>query len=237
MQVDLTIVIPTLNERGNIAPLINALARNLALVEWEAVFVDDNSRDGTTEVVLELGRQDKRIKLLQRRNQRGLASACIAGMSAATGRYIVVMDADGQHDSSILPLMLRRFASEEVAMIIASRHLPGACMEKFHPLRKFISAVGIRLCRCVSFTHVTDPLSGFFMIKNVVFCEIHHFLTGRGFKILPDILRNLPASCSVAEVPFSFGSRLHGKSKVGPLLTLQSAYHLVSLAVVRSLYR
>src|SRR5262249_31788792 len=98
--IELAIVVPTFNERENIAPLLDKLVEALQGIEWEVVFVDDNSPDGTAEHIRELARTNRRVRVLQRIGRRGLSSACIEGMLATPAPYIAVMDADLQHDES-----------------------------------------------------------------------------------------------------------------------------------------
>ena len=100
--LELAIVLPTLNERGNVAPMVARLEAALGPSGWEAVFVDDNSRDGTADVVREIGKTDPRVRVIQRIGRRGLASAAIEGMCATAAPFVAVMDADHQHDPALL---------------------------------------------------------------------------------------------------------------------------------------
>jgi dolichol-phosphate mannosyltransferase len=122
---ELTVVVPTLNERDNIGPLVDLLDTALDTVSWEVIFVDDDSADGTAERVRELGRRDRRVRCLQRLERRGLATACIEGALAASAPYIAVMDADMQHDEKLLPQMLAILKSEPVDLVVGSRYVAG----------------------------------------------------------------------------------------------------------------
>src|SRR5262249_4304561 len=104
--MELTGVVPTFNERDSVVPLVERLAKVLAGTEWEVVFVDDDSPDGTAEVVRQLARNDPRVRCVQRIARRGLSSACIEGMLTSAALFIAVMDADLQHDEELLPRML-----------------------------------------------------------------------------------------------------------------------------------
>ena len=122
---ELTVVIPTLNERDNIGPLVELLDAVLDTVSWEVIFVDDNSPDGTAEQIREISRGDRQVRCLQRLGRRGLTTACIEGALATSAPYIAVMDADMQHDEKLLPQMLAILKSEPVDLVVGSRHVAG----------------------------------------------------------------------------------------------------------------
>ena len=119
---DLTIVVPTLNERDNVEPLIERLDRLLRGVDWEAVFVDDNLSDGTAEH-FRLGRADRRIRCIRRLGRRGLSSACIEGMLSSSAPYLAVIDGDLQHDESLLPRMLEVLRRQPADLVVATRYM------------------------------------------------------------------------------------------------------------------
>src|SRR5262245_24347335 len=121
----LTIIIPTPNERDNIEPLVGLLMSTLREIAWEAIFVDDDSRDGTSERVRAIARSNSRIRCLQRIGRRGLATACIEGVLASASPYIAVMDADLQHDERLLPQMLKQLESGQSDLVVGSRYLAG----------------------------------------------------------------------------------------------------------------
>jgi len=127
--LELAIVLPTLNEKGNIAPMVARLEQALGPSGWEALFVDDNSRDGTADVVREIAKSDPRIRVIQRIGRRGLASAAIEGMCATAAPYVAVMDADHQHDPALLLEMLAAVKSGAYDLAYASRFAEGASAE------------------------------------------------------------------------------------------------------------
>jgi dolichol-phosphate mannosyltransferase len=202
--LELAVVIPTFNERENIAALISALEKALAGREWEAVFVDDHSPDGTAEYVRNLASTNRRIRVLERIGRHGLSSACIEGMLATPARYIAVMDADMQHDESILPKLLERIRLEHFDVVVASRNAPGGSMGEFSGRRARLSSFGARISRWVCRCDISDPMSGFFMVKRSFFESIAPRLTGTGFKLLVDLLASSPAPVRVGEVPSIF---------------------------------
>src|ERR1700683_3894473 len=150
--LELAVVIPTYNETQNIPLVLAALEKALRGIEWEVVFVDDNSPDKTAEVIRVLAVTNRRIRVLERIGRRGLSSACIEGMLATPAPYIAVMDADMQHDESILPKMLERMKSEHLDVVVGSRKIEGGSMGEFARERVWLSNFGTRIsklvCRC-----------------------------------------------------------------------------------------
>src|SRR5580704_5875375 len=136
---ELTVVIPTLNERDNIGPVVELLDAVLDTVGWEVIFVDDDSSDGTSERIREISRRDRRVRCLQRIGRRGLATACIEGALATSTPYIAIMDADMQHDEKLLPQMLAILKSESVDLVVGSRHVAGGGIGEWDAGRANIS--------------------------------------------------------------------------------------------------
>src|SRR5579875_1387848 len=122
---ELTVVVPTFNERDNVVPLLDRLTAALTGIGWEAIFVDDDSPDGTAETVRDVARRDSRVRCIQRIGRRGLAGACIEGILASSAPVVAVMDADLQHDESILPRMLATLRQEGCDMVVGSRYAAG----------------------------------------------------------------------------------------------------------------
>src|SRR5947209_16897401 len=121
---ELSIVVPTFKERDNVALLVEKLAGTLAGLEWEVVFVDDNSPDGTAAVARTIGESDARVRCVRRIGRRGLAGACIEGMLSSQARYVAVMDADLQHDETLLSAMLQELRTG-TDLAVASRFAHG----------------------------------------------------------------------------------------------------------------
>jgi len=214
----LTIVIPTLNERDNIEPLVELLMVTLREVAWEAIFVDDDSRDGTSEHVRVLARSNPRIRCLQRIGRRGLATACIEGILASASPYVAVMDADLQHDERLLPEMLRTLESGAADLVVGSRYAAGGGFGDFSRRRARLSGLGTRLARLVCKAEVADPLSGFFMCRREVFEQALRRMSGQGFKVLLDLLASSREPVRVRELPYSFRQRQHGESKLDTMI-------------------
>ena len=214
----LTIVVPTLNERDNIKPLIALLDTALANVDWEVMFVDDDSTDDTARRIRALALVDPRVRCIQRIGRRGLSTACIEGVLASSAPYVAVMDADLQHDEALLPRMLEILLTENVDVVIGSRYAAGGGLGDWAGNRAWISRLGTRLARLVCNQDIADPLSGFFMCRRDVFEDVVRRLSGHGFKILLDLLASSSRPLRVCELPFEFRTRRHGESKLDTLV-------------------
>ena len=221
MAYDLAIVLPTFNESGNVGPLADRLARSLAGIRYEVIFVDDDSPDGTADAVRSLAQQHDNVRVLQRIGRRGLASACIEGILAVSAPYVAVMDADLQHDESILPEMLRRIREDNLDLVVASRNMAGGSMGEFARWRVKLSQLGRRLSLMGAGHALTDPMSGFFMVRFAAFERLAHRLSGLGFKILLDIVLSADQGLRIGEVPYKFRAREHGESKLDLVVGLE----------------
>jgi dolichol-phosphate mannosyltransferase len=218
---DLCIVIPTLNERENIGLLLEKLHHTLHDIRYEVIVVDDDSPDGTAAMVKRLSRTHGNLHVLHRIGRRGLASACIEGMLATSATFIAVMDADLQHDETVLPQMYRRISSEDLDLVVGSRNIGGGSMGDFSSWRIRLSRLGRRLSGVERHAILTDPMSGFFILRRSFFERIAHRLTGIGFKILLDIVLSSEGQVRIDEVPYHFRLRQHGQSKLDLIVGLE----------------
>lgn len=225
---ELTVVIPAFNERSNVGILVDRLRRALVNVAWEAVFVDDNSPDDTAGEVRAIGAQDDRIRCIRRIGRRGLAGACLEGMLASQARYIAVIDADLQHDETLLVSMLERLRPGNVDLVVASRYVDGGSAASLSAPRARISRLSGELSRRFLNVKLTDPMSGFFMIRRAVVEELAPSLSAQGFKILLDIVATARGALRVAELPFIFRERLNGESKLDSRVALDFVALLVA---------
>ena len=210
---ELSVVVPTFRERGNVAELARRLDAALAGVAWEAIFVDDNSPDGTAEAVKEIAARDPRIRCLRRVGRRGLAGACIEGMLSSAAPYVAVIDADLQHDEKVLPDMLAKLRSGEADLVAATRYISGGSAASFSQSRGTISRLATKLTHRLVGTPLSDPMSGFFMMRRDRFDEIAPRLSPAGFKILLDIAATAGSRLRIAEQAYRFGERSEGESK------------------------
>jgi len=211
---ELAVVIPTYCERGNVIEVIRRLRNVLAGISWEAVFVDDDSPDGTSRVVRAIGRRDSRIRCVQRIGRRGLSGACIEGMLASSAPLIAVMDADLQHDEAVLPTMLAHLREGRAELVVATRYDGEGSVGEWSASRARISSRATRLSHLVYQHPVSDPMSGFFMMRRDLLEESMRELSTAGFKLLLDILATIKRPIAIKEVAYTFRSRVEGESKL-----------------------
>jgi dolichol-phosphate mannosyltransferase len=211
---ELSVVIPTFKERQNILPLLKRLESALAGLAWEAIFVDDDSPDGTADIVKQIGTTDCRVRCLRRVGRRGLAGACIEGILSSSAPFVAVIDADLQHDEKILPHMLAWLRAGGAELVVGSRYVAGGSADSFSRGRGILSRAATWLARTLTRVQLTDPMSGFFMMRRESFDRLAPELTTQGFKILLDIAITAGGRLRVVEHPYVFGARQHGESKL-----------------------
>lgn len=230
--IKLTLIIPTLNEVDNIEPLILGLERVLRDIAWTVIFVDDNSGDGTFDVIRTLASDRPRIQAIRRIGKRGLSTACIEGMAMAVSPYLAVLDADLQHDEHLLRPMLEMIERDRLDLVVASRFARGGSVGALSRRRALMSrcanALSARLCR----VRMSDPMSGFFMVRRSLFQEVYGGLSGHGTKILLDMVTASRRPLACAELPLRFRERLSGESKLDAQVMWEFLY-LFSQMVVR----
>ncbi len=213
LPAELSLVIPTFNESGNLRELIRRVEAALAGVEWEMIVVDDNSPDGTSALAKEIAQEDPRVRCLRRVNRRGLAGACIEGMLASSAPIVAVMDADLQHDERILPQMLAKIRAG-ADLVVGSRHVDGGSDEGgFTARRAAISRFATVLAKKALRADFSDLMSGFFMVRREIVENCAPMLAPTGFKILADIVASARKPLKIEEVGYMFRERLAGESK------------------------
>lgn len=216
MQV--TIVLPTLNEHENIKLLLSRLKKVLKpFKNYEVIVVDDNSNDGTWQYVKSYSQKNKMFKLLRRIKKKGLSSAIKDGIRHAKGKYIIVMDADLQHNEKIIPTMINKIKNYD--LVVASRKTKKGWFKevKNHAtLRSFIALLIIKLFLDVK---LNDPLSGYFAIRKSIFDKTDKYLKPKGFKFLLEFYVKANPK-QVAEISYVFKSRRRGKSKQNLFIAL-----------------
>ena len=230
--MELSVIVPCFNERGNVEPLVRRLVAALSGVSWEAVFVDDDSPDGTAGEVRRIAAADPRIRCLRRIGRRGLSSAVIEGALSCSSAFIAVIDGDLQHDETRLPDMLAVLRGGSADVAVASRFAAGGDAAGLAGAwRLAISNAANALATMMLGSKLTDPMSGFFMLPRPLFEALAPRLTGQGFKILLDLLLSSPRRLRVRELGARFQARTEGESKLGPLVMLQYAALLLDKAV------
>ncbi|MBB5727477.1 dolichol-phosphate mannosyltransferase [Sphingomonas endophytica] len=220
--LDLAVVVPTFNERGNVAAVVARLAAALDRLDWEVLFVDDDSPDGTAQAARDLARHDPRVRVIQRIGRRGLSSACIEGMCATAAPVVAVMDGDLQHDETLLPKMLATLRDDPTLdLAIGSRFVAGGGTGEWDRDRVAKSALATRIAARVVRTDLSDPMSGFFAIRTAVLRDLVPQLGGIGFKILLDIIGAAPRPLRFVELPYVFRTRAVGESKLDHVVAME----------------
>ncbi|SEF55232.1 dolichol-phosphate mannosyltransferase [Bryocella elongata] len=211
---EFAVIVPAYNERDNVAELVQGLTETLTAFNWEVIFVDDDSPDGTAAAVEVIARRNPRVRLIHRIGRRGLTSACVEGILSTTAPIVAVMDADLQHDEAALPAMISTLQQQHLDLVVATRNASGGSMGDFTPARVLISRAGRAVSRLVCRTPLTDPMSGFFVVDRSFFLSSVRDMQGNGFKILIDLLASSPGPARVGEVGYHFRTRRHGESKL-----------------------
>lgn len=228
---DLTVIVPTFNERSNVRPLFELLEKALSSVSWEAVFVDDDSPDGTADEVRALAQERPNLRVLHRIGRRGLSGACIEGILSSSSPYCAVIDADLQHDETRLPVMLSLLQDDpSLDVVIGSRNVEGGSVGNgLSRIRKWGSDTATTITRRILRITATDPMSGFFMVRRASFNQVVTELQTSGFKILSDMLSASRGRWSISEVPYTFRTRHSGESKMDAAV----AFEFLSLLLAR----
>jgi dolichol-phosphate mannosyltransferase len=217
--LDLTVVIPTFNEAGNVAPLLAKLEAALTGLTWEAVFVDDDSPDHTSDRVREIARFDRRVRIVQRVGRRGLSSAVVEGVLSSAAPVIAVIDGDMQHDETVLVKLHGAVAHGGSDVAIGTRYTEGGSTGEWDKSRELMSRFATWLSHKLLGAEVKDPMSGFFAVRREVFMEALPNLSMVGFKILLDMIASVDRNLKIAEIPYTFRNRVHGESKLDSKVT------------------
>ncbi len=211
---ELSVIVPTFNERDNALELVGRLHSCLADYDWEVIFVDDDSPDETAELVREIASSDRRVRCIQRIGRRGLSSACVEGMLASSAPFLAVIDGDLQHDESLLPDMLELLKEDDTEIVIGSRYMADGGIGDWSQSRAKISRLATRLSKMSIKSNLSDPMSGFFMLRRSALNRCVRNLSGIGFKILIDLFASSPKPLKFKELPYEFRVRTAGESKL-----------------------
>jgi dolichol-phosphate mannosyltransferase len=227
-----SLILPTYNEKQNLEvylPILNSLFINLKM-DYEIIIVDDDSPDGTYEWAQDYAKENQHIRVIRRIKERGLTSALLTGMGSASGEIIGVMDADMQHDESILPRMID--AIKEQDMVIGSRLAEDGSYGRMNFLRRVFSTCFATLIRFFLPVKINDPMSGFFILKRNVFTASKDNLNPQGFKLLTQFLSQNPL-ISVSEIGYTFGKRKFGDTKFSLKQIRDYVWTLVDISLGR----
>ena len=224
----LAVIVPSYKERDNIAPLYDKVTAALGDIPFEFIVVDDNSPDGTAAVVKEMARHHANVRCIHRIGRRGLSSAVIEGISTSAAPYFAVIDADHQHDERILPQMLEKALNGD-DIVVGTRYAgQGQVGDGLSKTREAGSRFATQLSHLVTGKTLSDPMSGFFLMRREVFDEVAGSLSNEGFKILLDVVVSVSRKrkaegqdLRIGEVPYTFRQRNAGESKMSPLVVVQ----------------
>ena len=224
-----SIILPTYNERENIPILIDRLEQALKDTPFEVLVMDDNSPDETWAVAKSLAETRPWLRVIRRMSHRGLGPAVVDGFTAATGDFLIVMDADLQHDESVLSKFISAFDAG-AELVVGSRKIDGGGIEDWSRARRFVSWTATQMARLVLPSTMTDPMSGFFGVRRELFAELKSEINPRGFKILLEIASKCKRR-QIAEVGYVFRGRIHGESKLSAKVMSQYLLALYELSL------
>jgi len=229
----LSIIVPTFNEASNVRLLVGRLETILSDIDWEVIFVDDNSPDGTSGVIRSIGRDQGQVRCLQRIGRRGLSTACIEGMLASSAPYLAIMDCDFQHDPAVLRKMYSLLESGDAELVVGSRYVDGGGYGNFSESRYRLSKTATSIGRLLIQQKIMDPMSNYFALRRELFDEVAGELSGLSFKILLDLLLTARRAVRFREVPIVLGERSVGESKFEMLVAWEFALLLADKTVGR----
>ncbi|CAH02077.1 Dpm1 [Kluyveromyces lactis] len=232
MSIENSVVVPAYHEKLNIKPLTTRLFQALGKEGsniTELIFVDDNSQDGSVEEVEALKKQGYNVRIIVRTDERGLSSAVLKGFHEAKGEYLVCMDADLQHPPESVPQLLDSLRTHP--FVLGTRYAAGVGIDKDWPLYRRVISSGAR-AMAKPLTSASDPMSGFFGLqKKYLIHKDAKNINPKGFKIALDLLVKLPIPPQepIGEVPFFFGVRTEGESKLSGKVIIQYLHQLREL--------
>ncbi|MDB5641362.1 MAG: Dolichyl-phosphate beta-D-mannosyltransferase [Hyphomicrobiales bacterium] len=216
---DFSVIVPTFNERENVAELARRIDIVLSNVSYEIIYVDDDSRDGTLQVLREMAESDARIRLVHRIGRRGLSSAVVEGIQSSAAPCFAVIDADLQHDETLLSAMFEAISADKADLVVGSRYVSGGGVGDWSKSRQLVSRFATWMSGLVLKAHLGDPMSGYFAMNRSTFDEAARRLSQQGYKILLDVVASLPTAPRVLELPYVFSARVHGESKLDSAVT------------------
>jgi dolichol-phosphate mannosyltransferase len=230
-KIEKSIVIPTFNEKENIGKLIEKLRKIFPKEDTEIIVADENSPDGTADVVNEYAKNDENVRCILNDGIPGLSPSIVKGFDNAKGEYMACMDGDMQHDENCMPNLFK--LAEENDMVIGSRYVKGGGFaQKWSPIRKFISDMSALVSRIVLGISLKDPTSGCFVVRKKAYQDIRDVMNPTGFKIMLEIYFRLKNTCKdykMIEAPLIFRNREAGESKLSSKVILLCAKMLFDL--------
>ncbi len=219
--LQLAVIIPTFNEAENVEPLLQKLAIALRGLIWEAIFVDDGSTDATVSILTAIAISDPRVRLIRRFGRRGLSTAVVEGMMASAAPVLAVIDADLQHDETILPKLLAAITEGGADLAVGTRYAQGGSTGNWQKARVRMSHYATKCASTLLRVSLSDPMSGFFAIRRETFLSALPNLSSLGYKILLDIVASVPGTLVIREEPYEFRPRVAGESKLDAAIAFE----------------
>jgi len=224
---ELSIIVPTFNEVDNIFPLYEAIEKVLTEVDWEIVYVDDDSTDGTLSILNKICTEKPNVRRIHRIARRGLSSAGVEGFLSTTSPFLAIIDGDLQHDETKLIEMLSLIRTGDYDLILGSRYADDGGFGDWDETRIAASRFATKLSRLITRQPITDPMSGFFMLTRDAFNKSVRNLSLRGYKLLLDIVTSFPGEMRIKDVSFEFRSRIHGNSKLDNMVMMEFVFMII----------
>lgn len=211
----ITILVPIYKEKDNILNFVNTIDKILKNIDHEILFVDDNSNDGSINEINKIKEKYSNISyVLRNERDRDFTKSCLLGLDSINNKFVCLTDCDLQHDVKKLPEMINIINSKNYDLLIGSRFVDKNTIIELGKARYFQSKVGNLLCKTIGIDNVSDPLSGFFIIKTDLFKKLKSSINSSGFKILVSLLFNLKKDFKIIEIKTDFFRRREGKSKL-----------------------
>ena len=230
--IKLSVIIPTYNESKNIEAIIKEITLILEPIipqNYEIIIVDDDSHDQTWRIAQELTEQYKHLRVMRRKNEKGLSTAVIRGWQVAMGKFLAVIDGDLQHPPEVLCKLLNKIEKNRADLCVASRNIEGGGVSEWSLIRRIISrgaqVIGIIVCHNIV-SRVSDPMSGYFIVRRSAICNRQMY--PQGYKILLEVIGrgNIDKIC---EEGYVFQERKEGESKISTKLYFEYIFHLFRL--------
>ena len=209
----ITILVPIYKEKDNILNFVNKIDKILKNIDHKVLFVDDNSNDGSINEINKIKEKNRNISyILRNERDRDFTKSCLLGLDRINTKFVCLTDCDLQHDVNKLPEMINIIDSKNYDLLIGSRFIDKNTIIELDKSRYFQSKVGNLLCKIIGIDNVSDPLSGFFIIKTDLFKKLKSSINSSGFKILVSLLFNLKKDFKIIEIKTDFFRRRKGKS-------------------------
>ena len=231
--IELSVIVPTYNEKSNIYKLIESLDVVLKDVSWEIIFVDDDSPDKTADEVRKIAQLNSKVRIIHRVGRHNLSSACTEGVMSSSSKYVIVMDADMQHDEKIITKMLNTIKSGNYNLVVGSRFIDGASASGgLSKIRENGSKLAIWMSQFIlKPIQLNDTMSGFFMCEQKLFAKYANSFSKDGFKILLDFVMCAKKEIKLKEIGYSMRTRYSGDSKMDNKIVLNYLQLLIEHSI------